>query len=75
MLRDYNAEQIRAKVVEYTTSKAEYFAKLGIPVKVGDPVLVKNCCRIKIRLDGTRLLIPPKEGHNHGKFIYRAIVH
>ena len=74
-IKNFSAEEIRAKVVQMTTSKAEYFAKLGIPVKVGDPVLVKNCCRIKIRLDGTRLLIPPKEGHNHGKFIWKATVH
>ena len=44
-------------------------------MKVGDPVLVKTSLRLKIRLDGTRLLMPPKENHRHGKFMFRAIVH
>ena len=69
------AEDIRKSVVKHTCSKVEYFAKLGIPVFVGDPVLVKSSLRIKIRLDGTRLLIPPKENHRHGKYTFKATVH
>ena len=44
-------------------------------MNVGDPVLVKSSLRIKIRLDGTRLLLPPKENHRHGKFSFKATVH
>jgi hypothetical protein len=73
-LKELSAEQIRLLAVKNTTSKVDYFAKLGIPVNVGDPVLVKSSLRIKIRLDGTRLLLPPKENHRHGKYTFKATV-
>jgi hypothetical protein len=73
-IKGFNADQIRNTAVRHTTSKIEYFAKLGIPVKEGDPVLVKSSLRIKIRLDGTRLLMPPKENHRHGRYIFKAVV-
>ncbi len=40
--------------------------------KEGEPVLVKSTLRIKIRLDGTRLIIPPLENHRHSKYTFRA---
>ena len=70
-----NADEIRSLVVKNTTSKRDYYARLGYSVKVGDPVLVKTSLRLKIRLDGTRLLLPPKENHRHGKFSFKAVVH
>ena len=74
-VRGLEPEDIRKLAVKNTCSKVDYFLKLGIPVNVGDPVLVKSSMRIKIRLDGTRLLIPPKENHRHGKFSFKAKVH
>ena len=67
-------EEIRQYVVGKTTSKADYFARLGLPINLGDPVLVKSSLRLKIRLDGTRLLMPPKENHRHGKYTFKANV-
>ena len=75
LIKHLDAEEIRAFAVKHTTSKIDYFAKLGIPVFVGDPVLVKSSLRLKIRLDGTRLLLPPKENHRHGKYTFKAKVH
>ena len=69
-----SADEIRLYVIKKTTHKNEYFKKLGSSVKVGDPVLVKTSLRLKIRLDGTRLLMPPKENHRHGKFVFKAKV-
>jgi len=75
MLKNLNADEIRKLAVKNTNSKVDYFARLGIPVNVGDPVLVKSSLRLKIRLDGTRLLLPPKENHRHGKYTFKAVVH
>ena len=74
-IKNLDAENIRQYAVKHTTAKVDYFARLGTPVNVGDPVLVKSSLRIKIRLDGTRLLLPPKENHRHGKFSFKATVH
>jgi len=73
-IKMFTPEEIRRFVVEKTTSKADYFARLGLPIKLGDPVLVKSSLRLKIRLDGTRLLMPPKENHRHGKYTFKATV-
>lgn len=74
-LRGLDADEIRKLAVKNTTNLASYFARLGTPVNVGDPVLIKSSLRIKIRLDGTRLLLPPKENHRHGKYKFKATVY
>jgi hypothetical protein len=58
--------------VENTKKQGNQVANKYNNLQEGDPVLVKSTLRIKIRLDGTRLIIPPLENHRHSKYTFKA---
>lgn len=72
VIEDKSAEQIRQLVVENTLKVGNQVANKYNDYKEGDPVLVKSTLRIKVRLDGTRLIIPPIENHRHSKYTFKA---
>ena len=59
-------------MVENTIKVGNQVANKYNDYKEGDPVLVKSTLRIKVRLDGTRLIIPPIENHRHSKYTFKA---
>lgn len=61
-IKGHSKEEIRVKVVEFTKAVGlrinSRASSSGQELKEGDPLLVKTSMRIKIRSDGTRLIIP-----------------
>ena len=48
---------------------------IGADLKEGDKVVVKNTLRIKVRADGTRLIVPAAENQRTAKLGFDAHVH
>jgi|LauGreDrversion4_2_1035121.scaffolds.fasta_scaffold225405_2 hypothetical protein len=59
-------------VVENTKRMGNQIVNKYNDLAEGDLVSVKSTLRIKIRLDGTRLIIPPLENHRHSKYTFKA---
>jgi len=74
-IKGFDSERIRQRVVELTKQIGIKKNKnCGHALEEGDHVLVKTTMRIKIRSDGQRLIIPPKENNRHFKYGFKATI-
>ena len=75
-VRNFSAEEIRLRVVHHTKQLNVRLNRLRVcEMAEGDRVIVKNTLRIKIRADGTRLIIPAAENRRTLKVGFTAFVH
>ena len=75
-VRSCTAEIIRARVVSNTKLLGSRLNKNCVnDMAVGDRVIVKNTMRIKIRPDGTRLIIPAAENQRTLRVGFPAYIH